>query len=335
MADKLFSNHRFETELSRRHFLRTTGQLVGLAALPLTAAKRSGVQTEEGENEYAAGEVTLPFSYSVSPSSAPRPEGLDFPRQPNPDNCQVLVRIDDEIWEFRSQWIIGGGTVGRYHGPDVDRMTKVEDGTYPEGMTMCWFLGGMWYDDTERKLYAPMHVEQDGIRREHPVAPWGCRKIILATSTDKGRTWRYEGDIITSETYYYSHEAVKFSGSCYGNGVCDFGFYADRRGGYFYIFPDEAWFIKGSTAARWNVRAARCAISDKMVPGKWTYFYQGKWDQPALGGKSSSVAPSHFWGVIYSSYLDRYICMFPANQDPVNEKNIDGVYIGACTDLGK
>jgi len=47
------------------------------------------------------------------------------------------------------------------------------------------------------------------------------------------------------------------------------------------------------------------------------------------------VAPSHLWGVIYSSYLDTYICMFPANQDPVNEKNVDGVYIGACSDLGK
>ena len=43
------------------------------------------------------------------------------------------------------------------------------------------FLGGMWYDDAEKKLYAPMHIEHDGIRRTYPFS----RKIALATSTDR------------------------------------------------------------------------------------------------------------------------------------------------------
>lgn len=72
-------------------------------------------------------------------------------------------------------------------------MNRAEDGKYPDGMTMCWFLGGMWYDESERKLYAPMHVEQAWINREHPVASWACRKIAMATSTNKGKTWHYEG----------------------------------------------------------------------------------------------------------------------------------------------
>lgn len=46
-----------------------------------------------------------------------------------------------------------------------------------------------------------------------------------------GTTARYEGDIVSSETYYYPHDFFKFSGSGYGNGVADFGFYADKRGG--------------------------------------------------------------------------------------------------------
>jgi hypothetical protein len=336
MKEKKTLNHCDQGHFSRRTFLQKSGQL-SLATMALPAALRADRMNPEHEagTEYAAGEVTLPFSYSVSPSSLPRVAGLDFPNQPNPDNCQVFVRMGDELWEFRSQWIIGVGSTQRYKGADIDHMTRVEDGTYPEGMTMCWFLGGMWYDDSDGKLYAPMHVEQSGILRSHPVAPWGCRKIILATSTDKGKTWRLEGDIITAETYYYSHDIVKFSGSDYGNGVCDFGFYVDKRGGYLYIFPDEAWMPKGSMAGRWNVLAARCAIGDKMAPGAWRYFYKGKWDEPALGGKSSSVAPSHFWGVIYNSYLDKYICVFPSNQDPVSAKDVDGVFIGACTDLGK
>jgi hypothetical protein len=193
----------------------------------------------------------------------------------------------------------------------------------------------MWYDESERKLYAPMHVEQNGQRRSDPVAVWGCRKIVLATSTDKGKTWGYEGDIVTSEVYFYPHDVYKFSGSDYCNGVADFGFYVDRRGGYFYIFPDQGWAPKGSGAMRWGVCAARCAIPDKMASGKWKYFYNGKWDEPALGGKSSLVAPSHLWGVLYSTYADKYVCMFQGNQDPPNQKNIDGVYIGACSDLAK
>ncbi len=326
----------WENELSRRDFLLRTGQL-GIAAMASPAAARSlafGTETprsQEGGYEYAAGDVVLPFSYSATRSPAPKPDNLDFSHQVSPDNCEVFIRIDDELWEFRSQWVVNLGTTARYKGPDIDHMTRVEDGTYPDGMTSCWFLGGMWYDESEKKLYAPMHIEHDGIRRSYPFS----RKIALATSMDKGRTWRYEGDIITSETYYYTHDFFKFSGSSYGIGLADFGFYVDKRGGYFYIFPDEGWAPTATRGMRWNSRAARCAISDRMAPGKWKNFYNGKWDESALGGKSSTVAPSHLWGVVYSTFLNRYVCMFLGNQDPPNQTNIDGVYIGSCSDLGK
>jgi hypothetical protein len=334
MPEKPWLNSAMENELSRRDFLVRTGQL-GIAALALPGPAHSmafGAETlRESGYEYAAGDVTLPFSYSATRSPAPKPDNLDFSHQVSPDNCEVFIRIDGELWEFRSQWVVNLGTTARYKGPDIDHMTRVEDGIYPEGMTSCWFLGGMWYDDSEKKLYAPMHIEHDGIRRSYPFS----RKIALATSTDKGRTWRYEGDIITSETYYYTHDFFKFSGSGYGNGVADFGFYVDKRGGYFYVFPDEGWELRSSRGSRWNSRAARCAISDKMAPGKWKYFYNGKWDEPALGGKSSTVAPSHLWGVVYSTLLNRYVCMFVGNQDPPNQTNVDGIYIGSCTNLTK
>jgi len=318
--------------LSRRDFLRTTGMGAAALALPEGALAASvQTRTSEGGYEYAAGEVVLPFSYSAVVSPQPQPECLNFSHQVSPDNCEVFVRMDGELWEFRSQWVVNLGTTARYKGPDIDHMTRMEDGIYPEGMTSCWFLGGMWYNEAERKLYAPMHIEHDGIRRAYPFS----RKIALATSLDKGKSWRYEGDIITSETYYYPHEFFKFSGSGYGIGLADFGFYIDQRGGYFYIFPDEGWAPWATRGMRWNSRAARCAISDKMAPGKWANFYDGSWNEPALGGKSSTVAPSHLWGISYCKALDRYICMFLGNQDPPNATNIDGVYIGACSDLSK
>jgi hypothetical protein len=330
------SHDRGWNQFSRRTFLRNAGGL-GIATwlLPSTshslALPAEPSATAAGTYEYAAGEITLPFRYEAKRSPAPKPPGLDFQHQLNPDNCQVFVRIDDELWEFRSQWIINLGTAARYKGPDIDHMVRVEDAIYPDGMTSCWFLGGMWYDRAEKKLYAPMHVEHDGVRRTYPFS----RKIALAISLDKGRTWQYQGDILTPETYYYPHDFFKFSGFNYGNGLADFGFYVDQRGGYFYLFPDEGWAPRSTRGTRWNTRAARCAISEKMAPGKWVNFYEGKWDQPGLGGKSSVVAPGHFWGVTYSTVLDRYICMFPANQDPPDEPNTDGVYIGACKDLTK
>ena len=322
--------------VSRRDFLRQAGGL-GIAtwcfpsALHSAALQERDAPVEGNAYEYAAGQITLPFSYTTERSPEPKPEGLNFQHQVSPDNCQVFVRIENELWEFRSQWVINLGTTARYKGPDIDHLTRVEDGTYPDGMTSCWFLGGMWYDKSEGKLYAPMHIEADGPRRAYPFS----RKIALATSVNKGLTWQYEGDILTSETYYYPNDFSKFSGSSYGNGLADFGFYVDQRGGYFYIYPDEGWAPRTTRGARWNSRVARCAIRDKMAPGKWENFYNGKWDEPGLGGKSSTVAPSHFWGITYSSVLDSYICMFISNQDPPVEANIDGIYIGCCKDLGK
>lgn len=327
--------------ITRRDFLSDTGKL-GIAALALpNFAGLLGMAQERSEQphslaepeEYAAGEVVLPFTYSMTASHDPQPIGLNFSGQAGPDNCQVFVRIEDELWEFRSQWIVGLGTVARYKGPDIDHMARVDDGAYPDGMTACWFLGGMWYDPEEKKLYAPMHVEQDGERRLYT----NLRKIALGTSTDKGRTWKYEGDIITAETYYYPHDAFKFSGAAFGNGVADFGFYVDEREDYFYVYPDEGWSLKTDRRGEmcWNSRVARCAISDKMTPGKWHYFYEGTWDQPALGGKSSSVSPGHMWGIVYSKAVDQYVCLFTANEDPPEGPNIDGIGIGCCSDLSK
>ena len=147
-----------------------------------------------GAYEYAAGEVTLPFSYTATVSSAPRPPTLDFTEAHGfPDNCQALVRMDGELWQFRNRFTVSLTTPpARYSGPDIDHMTRREDASLPPGYHMAWFLGGLWYDEAEHKLYAPMHIEAEDINRDGPVAPWPPRKIILATSTDKGRTWLLE-----------------------------------------------------------------------------------------------------------------------------------------------
>lgn len=51
-------------------------------------------------------------------------------------------------------------------------------------------------------------------------------------------------------------------------------------------------------------RVARCAIADKMAPGKWKRFYNGKWEEPGLGGKASFVPAKY---VMYNTYLKKYL----------------------------
>jgi hypothetical protein len=70
----------------------------------------------------------------------------------------------------------------------------------------------------------------------------------------------------------------------------------------------------------WGNHVARCAMSDHLAPGKWQKFYNGRWDQPALGGKASFVTAC---SVIYSTYLKKYISF-----------NYGGG-LSVCTDLSK
>ncbi len=309
--------------------------IAALSALIWCAGPATATAAEN--YEYAAGEVTLPFSYRVEASSAPRPPTLNFAEDHGfADNCQALVRMDGELWQFRNRFTQSvTSPPARYAGPDIDHMTRREDSSLPAGYHMAWILGGLWYDESERKLYAPMHIEAEGINRDGPVAPWPPRKVILATSTDKGKTWHDEGDIITPETYFYLPDTYKFSGADYSNGLSDYAFYADTRGGYFYIYPGESWLTKGTWYCRWTCRVARCAIRDKMAPGKWEFFYDGAWGQPALSGKSSVVAPFPLRGMIYSTYLQKYICIFPSAGYPTNDENTDGMYLAYCSDLSK
>jgi len=49
---------------------------------------------------------------------------------------------------------------------------------------------------------------------------------------------------------------------------------------------------------------ARCAICDKLAPGKWKKFYNGGWSEPGLGGKASYVQA---YNVIYSCGFGKYV----------------------------
>ena len=178
-------------------------------------------------------------------------------------------------------------------------------------------LGGMWYDASDKKLYAPMHCETPGYAGNIH------RQIHLATSTDKGRSWHYEGAIVTrDDPKQPPRTGPDFSGLYWDGGDGDFYTYVDARAGYLYLYTNHYTFpktaVKAASFCRHHV--ARCEIGDKMAPGKWKKFYNGSWSEPGLGGKASWVDA---YCVMYNTYLKKYISFNYGNS------------LSFCSDLSK
>jgi hypothetical protein len=242
---------------------------------------------------------TLPFAFRVTEepyadqdrpdfmSSRNPSDGMDFPFSP--------VVIDGEFWVFSKNGY-QGPRVYRYKGTTIENAVRQPDGDAAELQQGMYILGGIWYDAADKKLYAPLHTEFRDLN------PTTYREIHLATSTDKGLTWKYEGPIIADTPPGAPRKSSKdFQGKLYSGGSGDHLIYGDERNGFVYVFTDHyTW--GGGKFVRHCV--ARCAIADKLAPGKWRKFYNGGWDEPALGGKASYV---NGYCVTYNTYLKKYL----------------------------
>jgi hypothetical protein len=242
---------------------------------------------------------TLPFSIQVTEESfadQDRPDymspknpshGMDFPFSP--------VAIDGEFWVFCKNGY-QGPRVYRYKGTTIENAVRQPDGAAPQLAQGMYILGGAWYDAAEKKVYAPLHVEVKGVIKTI------LREVHLASSADKGLTWKYEGPIIQDNPPDTPRRGPRdFKGKIHSGGDGDHLLYADERNGFIYIFTDHyTW--GGAKFLRHCV--ARCAVADKMAPAKWRKFHNGAWNEPALGGKASYV---NGYCVTYNTHLKKYL----------------------------
>src|SRR5665647_1127363 len=260
---------------------------------------------------------SLPFTMSVTPmqidnlpdylTSKSPDEWMDFPVS--------TARIDGAFWVMFKN----GETkpAFRYKGTNFEDGKREPDGKMFTNVSRPYILGGMWYDSTDKKLYAPLHCETRGYYTSI------LRQIHLASSTDMGLTWKYEGPIITRDDPRLPLPTGRESSGLYWDGgEGDFVLYVDTKGGYVYLYTNSYTFPKADPKAPYFSRhhVARCRISDKMAPGKWQKFYNGSWSEPALGGKASDV---NGYYVMYNSYLKKYISFNYGNS------------ISICSDLSK
>jgi hypothetical protein len=134
--------------------------------------------------------------------------------------------------------------------------------------------------------------------------------IGLAISTDRGRSWRDLGEIIRPHVPYaeVASQPVEVGAGPY-----------IEVGGYVYVyFRDE---IGPRQTSQLSVaRAPVAAVLASSRAGRtiaWHDYYDGSWEQPALGGLASPLEPDNpqtrWFDVLFDPRLGRYVLAAATN----------------------
>ena len=227
------------------------------------------------------------------------------------DGTPGIVKDGSDLWVIYADGSQAGAPIRRYKGPDLDHLVRQTDAvkdssfTQPHGDDVYWLMGGIWVDNGI--WYSPVHVEFN--YRDTDSGKTWFRKIGIATSNDKGATWHYWTDIITSNHSYNWDEGTS---DYYNYGPGGQHIYVDTAGGYIYMYYSVAWATKDSSYIQWPTeRVARSPISAKMDAGSWTKWYNGTWSEPGLGGKDSDInmVGTNEPHISYNTYLGKYIAI--------------------------
>ncbi|WP_194897374.1 hypothetical protein [Catenulispora pinisilvae] len=153
---------------------------------------------------------------------------------------------------------------------------------------------GTWVDPSSGTWYGVVNDEYD-------FNPWGSssqtqnqrigtgihgNRILTASSSDKGKTWNYGGEIITSPYLGNdSEDASSQPGKTWDYGVAGCRLFVDYSTGYFYVvYNTQIKFKPNYTTFAYWPAVARAPISGKMAPGTWNKWDGGTWTQPGVGG---------------------------------------------------
>lgn len=241
-----------------------------------------------------------------------------------------LIGGNGSTWDRSSyQWELWAGT-------DVDNMTKLPTPTFqknfPNYITQsCGSAGNYWCD---WQFYWPMglYIDEEGVFYTIAYTEYNFknewrseakeRRLGLAKSFDKGKTWSYFGDIITQN----KQDAPPANKTYNGAGDISF-FIADD--GYAYIYY-KTGFYDNSTLIRdiQNISVARSPLTAKLKPGTWTKFYAGAFQEPGINGKEDYIfKETDLVCITYNTYIDKFV-LFGGS---VTHES----YIAFCDDMEK
>ncbi len=328
-------------QMNIRSGLQQATRWLTVAMLGMLLLAGDGLTPAVAQDAPTGDSATLPFSAAVTT----RPLKLDI-LQFYVDSPLRQAVIDGEAWVFGAlpDPYHNPISVPRWKGPDFEHMVRQPDGAadFPQRTASSFINSGLWYDKDTGTLYALMHGEYG---HGWPGAAWMRKKTWLATSRDLGLHWTFVGDVLTP-ALPDPVGRMEYSGSEFEMGPADYDLYVDTRGGYFYVTSWNGFVAKNGVLNKFTagtVEVARCAISDKMAPGKWYKFSNGTWTEPGLGGKASRVGMTTYGiygNTIYSTYLQKYLRIgVNAGVGDPRFPNVgmrdNSVYISTCTDLSK
>jgi len=211
--------------------------------------------------------------------------------RPNSTFCIECLRIR-----------VGPPTVVRGPAPDIEDFTEIRlpggrfrgfvagAKTYAIDGDSPWDMGGPArvvldrgapgsYDDSGQWIH---HVEQHGstilgcVHNESGDRPGqGLQSMSLSISTDYGLTWKSYGQIITGKDAVLTPHKVTGTANCTA---------IDGQDGYYYAYCWQNGTGHGDGAEI----IARAPVADPL-PRNWKKYYEGRWDQPGVGGDATGL----------------------------------------------
>jgi uncharacterized repeat protein (TIGR03803 family) len=150
----------------------------------------------------------------------------------------------------------------------------------------------------------------------------------LAVSSDKGLHWTDIGEIIRFNKPFGYH------GQPAPGAIGDPPLVVSPDGKYFYVYFLD-WLKSGANTTASIARAPIAEVLHDAFGGSVHFaapfkkYYQGKWDQPGIGGASTDLIPdAHYGGgnnVAYDTYLHRYLMLNSDSQNYSYAESVDGL----------
>ena len=228
----------------------------------------------------------------------------------------------------------------RSSGPDLEhleRPSKRVSFDNEEG----WTNGGRWIEAVYKvpggRLYMWYHNEPKGLFGG-PLGNLTAPRVGQMVSDDNGLHWHDQGPVIEAPSDSLVN-GTSFN-RYFGGGHGDFSVIADQDRESLYFFLSSYH----KDPARQGVTLARMKVADLDAPsGKVSFWHEGRWDQPGLGGDATPVFraeadwhaenASAFWGpsVHWNVYLRKYVLVLNKTKNSNWEQ--DGIHISVAARL--
>lgn len=243
--------------------------------------------------------------------------------------CRVIVPVGNRTY------LVEGRSIDRL-ARAVQILTPGKAGDFDNGYTGISTV----YTHKDGKLYGFYHAEDH--ENMPPIGggvPGFFCSIGVAVSEDKGRSWRKLGQAITGAK---PKNWTAFPGQP-DRGAGEVSVVVSRDGKYLLAFYTEHSRMEGRGV---QICMARADITRKPpLPGTWTKYRGGRFDQPGIGGLDTPVlsafyrdeADAVFPQASYSKFLGLYVMVFNINVwKEYTEKGRplekSGIYVAYSTD---